>query len=115
MQYLSQAGTNVAAVALYRNDLMHGADEVSPAPKLNQALMDAGYNYDHINADSLMRCATRDEGRDKMLVAQGGAEYRALVLPALDRIDCGAGGEDAELGERGIADSVCGADAVARR
>ena len=62
VQYLSQAGTNVAAVALYRNDLAHGANEVPPAPKLNQALMDAGYNYDHINVDSLMqhaRCATR--------------------------------------------------------
>jgi len=83
VQYLSQAGTNVAAVALYRNDLAHGADEMTPAPKLNQALMDAGYNYDHINVDSLLRCTLRD----KMLATPGGAEYRALVLPALDMID----------------------------
>jgi hypothetical protein len=83
VQYLSQAGTNVAAVALYRNDLMHGADEASPAPKLNQALMDLGYNYDHINVESLMRSTVRD----RMLVTQGGAEYQALVLPALDMID----------------------------
>jgi hypothetical protein len=91
VQYLSQAGTNVAAVALYRNDLAHGADEMSPAPKLNQALMTAGYNYDHVNVDSLLRSTIRDKmrdkGRDKMLVTQGGAEYRALVLPALDAID----------------------------
>jgi hypothetical protein len=87
VQYLSQAGPNVAAVALYRNDLMHGAEEAPPAPKLNQALMDAGYNYDHLNADSLLRCTMRDEGRDKMLVTRGGAEYRALVLPALNAID----------------------------
>jgi hypothetical protein len=83
VQYLSQAGTNVAAVALYRNDLMHGADEVSPAPKLNQALMDAGYNYDHLSVDSLLRCAVRGN----MLVTRGGAQYRAMVLPKLDRID----------------------------
>ncbi len=83
VQYLSQVGTNVAAVALYRNDLTHGADEMSPVPKLNQALMDAGYNYDHLNVDALVRSTIRD----KMLVTRGGAEYRALVLPALDMID----------------------------
>jgi glycosyl hydrolase family 106( putative alpha-L-rhamnosidase)/glycosyl hydrolase family 2 len=83
VQYLSQVGKTVAAVALYRNDLAHGADEAPPAPKLNQAVMDAGYNYDHVNADSLLRSTVRD----KMLVTQGGAEYHALVLPALDMID----------------------------
>lgn len=83
VQYISQMGTNVAAVALYRNDLVHGADEAPPSPKLNQALMDAGYNYDHINADSLAHCTVRD----KMLVTPGGAQYRALVLPALDAIN----------------------------
>jgi len=91
VQYLSQAGTNVAAVALYRNDLAHGADEMSPTPKLNQALMTAGYNYDHVNVDSLLRSTIRDKmrdkGRDKILVTQGGAEYRALVLPELEMID----------------------------
>jgi glycosyl hydrolase family 106( putative alpha-L-rhamnosidase)/glycosyl hydrolase family 2 len=87
VQYLSQVGTNVAAVALYRNDLAHGANEVPPAPKLNQALMDAGYNYDHLNVDSLLHCTMRDAGRDKILVTRGGAEYRALVLPELDMID----------------------------
>lgn len=83
VQYLSQTGTNVAAVAVYRNDLTHGADEAPPVPKLNQALMDLGYNYDHINVDALLRARVRD----KMLVTEGGAEYQALVLPALDAID----------------------------
>lgn len=89
LQYISQAGTNVAAVALYRYDLAHGADEVPPTPKLNQALMDAGYNYDHINADSLLHSTVRDS----MLITTGGARYRALVLPALNAID-------AELAEK---------------
>ena len=82
LQYLSQAGTNVAAVALYRNDLTHGADEAPPTPKLNQAIMDAGYNYDHINAESLLHSSVRDQ----MLVTNGGAQYRALVLPPLSAI-----------------------------
>jgi hypothetical protein len=83
VQYLSQAGTNVAVVALYRNDLAHGADEMPPVPRLNQALMDAGYNYDHLNADSLLRSTVGG----KMLVTPGGAVYQALVLPELDMID----------------------------
>jgi len=82
VQFLSQIGTDVAAVALYRNDLAHGAEDFPPAPKLNQALMDAGYNYDHINADSLLHC----EVHDRMLVTASGARYRALVFPSLAAI-----------------------------
>jgi hypothetical protein len=83
MQYISQAGTNIAAVALYWDDLTHGADEQPPTPKLNQAIMDAGYNYDHINADSLLHSTVRDQ----MLATTGGAHYRVLVLPPLVVID----------------------------
>jgi hypothetical protein len=83
LQFLSQTGKNVAAVALYRNDLAHGAEEMPPTPKLNQALMDTGYNYDHINAESLLRCTVRE----KYLKTLGGASYKALVLPALEAID----------------------------
>ncbi len=82
LQYLSQIGTNIAAVALYRNDLAHSAEDNPPTPKLNQAIMDAGYNYDHINADSLLHC----EVRDRMLVSAGGARYRTFVFPPLDTI-----------------------------
>ena len=83
VQYISQAGTNIAAVALYGYNLTHGAEEQPPTPKLNQAIMDAGYNYDHINADSLLHSTVRDQ----MLVTTGGAHYRVLVLPPLDAID----------------------------
>ncbi len=83
VQYVSQVGKNVAAVALYRNDLIHGAEEVPPAPRLNQALLDAGYNYDHINAESLARCTVRD----RMLATPGGARYRALVFPCAPSLD----------------------------
>lgn len=104
LQYLSQVGTNVSAVALFRNDLAHGADEAPPAPRLNQALMDAGYNYDHINADSLLHCTVRD----KLLVTRGGAQYRALVLPApntipaVDAIDDDVAGKLVEFANAGL-------------
>jgi hypothetical protein len=83
MQYISQVGTNIAVVALYWDDLVHGADEQPPAPKLNQAIMEAGYSYDHMSADSLLHSTVRDQ----MLVTAGGARYRVLLLPALDTID----------------------------
>jgi hypothetical protein len=82
LQCISQLGTNVAAVAVYRNDLAHGTAENPPSPKLNQALLDAGYNYDHLNAVSLVD-STSHNG---MLVAKSGAQYRAIVLPALHSI-----------------------------
>lgn len=82
VQFISQTGSNVAAVALYRNDLAHSAEDNPPPPKLNQAIIDAGYNYDHINTDSLLHC----DARDRMLVSAGGARYRALVFPSLDSI-----------------------------
>jgi hypothetical protein len=83
LQFLSQVGTNVAAVALYFDDMTHGAEEMPPTPKLNQALLDAGYNYDHINSRALMQCTVKT----RMLVTIGGAHYRALVLPPLDAVD----------------------------
>ena len=83
VQYISQAGTNIAPVALYRYDPAHGAEEQPPTPKLNQAIMDAGYNYDHINTDSLLHSTVHDQ----MLVTTGGAHYRVLVLPPLEAID----------------------------
>ncbi len=82
LQYISQRGKNIAAIALYRSDLPHGAEEQPPTPKLNQALMDAGYNYDHINADSLLRCVVLN----RKLETFGGAGYKGLVLPPLNAI-----------------------------
>lgn len=86
LQYISQAGRNIAAISLYRNDLLHGADETPPTPKLNQALLDAGYNYDHMNAESLLCCTVRN----RKLITSGGAAYRALVLPAMESIEAAA-------------------------
>ncbi|MBS1813385.1 MAG: hypothetical protein JSS87_00755 [Acidobacteria bacterium] len=85
VQYLSQTGRNVAEVALYRYALPRQAVEPPPppAPELNQRIMDAGYNYDHLDYQGLMQSTVRN----KRLVTAGGAEYRVLVLPALPAID----------------------------
>lgn len=80
VQYISQAGKSVSQVALYHYELQHGAHEPAqpPANALQQGLMDAGYNYDHFNEESLLK--SRVEGRE--LVTVGGARYQVLVLPA---------------------------------
>lgn len=83
LQYVSQTGRNIAAIALYRDNLPHGAEEQPPSPQLNQALMDSGYNYDHINAHSILHCSVHD----RHLFTLGGATYKGLVYPALDDID----------------------------
>jgi hypothetical protein len=110
VQYVSQVSTDVAAVALYRNDLVHGANQFPPAPKLNQALLDAGYNYDHINVDSLLRCTIRNGGRDAGRRAISGAGAASAK-----RHRRAAGGENRELGKLRTAGPICGKDAVARR
>lgn len=98
LQYVSQMGTNVAAAALYWNAVAHGADEAPPSPKLNQAILDAGYNYDHMNPGSLLHCTVRD----RMLTTTGGASYRVLVLPALDAIDLEVAGKLKEFAGGGL-------------
>lgn len=98
LQFVSQEGRNVAAVALLRERLAHGAEEVPPAPRLNQGLLNAGYDYDHINANSLLKC----NAREAMLDASGGAEYRALVVPRMDSIDADVAEKLVQLASEGI-------------
>ena len=84
VQYISQAGVNVAAIALFQPELAHGAkDAPPPTPPVSQHLMDAGYNYDHINVDSLLHSSIHD----RRLLTAAGTGYAALVLPSLNAID----------------------------
>ena len=78
LQFISQSSQNVTKVALYREFLGHGAEQAGPTPLLNQALMDAGYNYDYVNASGLLASAVRGG----QLVSSGGAKYHALLVPA---------------------------------
>jgi alpha-L-rhamnosidase len=98
IQYISQAGANVAAVALYVDDLAHGAEDMPPAPELNQAIMDAGYNYDHINAASLLESKSCGQS----LVTAGGAAFRTLVLPSRDDMDAALAEKIRDLAASGL-------------
>lgn len=78
LQYLSQTGTTVVPVALYRGGLAYeDIEPAPPEPAIDTRLMDAGYNFDHIDASVLLQCHVAD-GK---LVSSGGARYSALVLP----------------------------------
>lgn len=77
LQFISQEGTNVAPVALYRGALSYDAIEpAQPEPEINTRLMTAGYNFDHINADALLKSKVAG-GK---LVSPGRARYGVLVL-----------------------------------
>lgn len=80
VQYISQTGKSISQVAMYHYELQHGAKEppVPPASPLQQGVMDAGYNYDHFNEESLLN--SKVEGHE--LVSSGGARYQVLMLPA---------------------------------
>jgi len=83
LQYLSQTGTNVAPVALFRSNLAYKS--VSPPPSgldINSGLMGAGYNFDHINADALLK-SRAESGR---LISPGGASYGCLILLNEERV-----------------------------
>ena len=105
LQYISQSGTNISALALYQNDLPHGAAEQPPAPKLNQAILDAGYNYDHINSDSLLHCTVRS----KTLVTSGEAGYKGLVFPSIEAIDADLAERLDQFADAGLAIFFAGA------
>ncbi len=78
LQYISQIGRTVAPVALYREKLAYDAiDPPPPEPEIDTRLMQAGYNFDHIDAWVLLHCHV-DGGR---LISPGGESYSVLVLP----------------------------------
>jgi hypothetical protein len=78
LQYISQTGTTVVPVALYRHALAYDSIEpAQPEPEINTRLMEAGYNFDHIDAFVLLQCHVTD-GK---LVSPGGEKYSVLILP----------------------------------
>lgn len=77
LQYVSQLGENVAQVALYRSALAYESHNPQPPdPEIDGRLMAAGYNYDHVNTDALLKSHV-DSGK---LVAPSGAKYGVLLL-----------------------------------
>ncbi len=77
LQYLSQMGTTVVPVALYRSMLAYDAIEPPPPePAIDTDLMASGYNFDHIDSYALLH--SRVVGRK--LISPGGEAYSALVF-----------------------------------
>ena len=78
VKFISQSGTTVAPVALYRGMLAYDAIEPPPAePEIDTQLMDAGYNFDHIDEYTILKSNVAD-GK---LVSPGGETFAVLVLP----------------------------------
>ena len=78
VQYISQAGTTVVPVALYRGLLAYDSIEPAPPePEVAVRMMAAGYNYDHIDAYVLLHSKVVG-GK---LISPGGEAYSVLVLP----------------------------------
>ncbi|MHB1935048.1 MAG: glycosyl hydrolase [Acidobacteriaceae bacterium] len=78
VQYISQAGTTVVPVALYRGLLAYDSiDPAPPEPEIATRMMAAGYNYDHIDAYVLLHSKVVD----RKLISPGGEAYSVLILP----------------------------------
>ena len=78
LQYISQTGTTTAPVALYRGMLAYDAIEPPPPePEIDTRLMNAGYNFDHIDAYTILKSKVVD-GK---LISPGGEEFSVLVFP----------------------------------
>ncbi len=77
LQYLCQAGTTVVPVALYRGAIGYNSvPPPPPEPEIDTHLMTAGYNFDDINADALLKSKV-DDGK---LISPGGTHYNVLIL-----------------------------------
>ncbi|MHB1795507.1 MAG: glycosyl hydrolase [Acidobacteriaceae bacterium] len=78
VQYISQTGTTVVPVALYRGSLAYDSIEPAPPePEIATRMMAAGYNYDHIDAYVLLHSKVVG-GK---LISPGGEAYSVLMLP----------------------------------
>lgn len=83
LQYLSQTGTTVVPIALYRSMLAYDAIEPPPPePAIDTDLMAAGYNFDHIDSYVLLHSKVVD----RKLVSPGGGTYSALVFPQQENL-----------------------------
>jgi hypothetical protein len=77
LQYISQTGTTEVPVALFRGMLAYDAiDPAPPEPEIDIQLMNNGYNFDHIDAYSILKSKVVD-GK---LVSPGGQTFKVLVL-----------------------------------
>jgi hypothetical protein len=77
LQYLSQTGKTVVPVLMYRGPLAYAVTEPTQSEmKLDNDLLAAGYDFDHIDDYALLHSKIVD-GK---LISQGGATYSVLIL-----------------------------------
>ncbi len=100
LQFISQTGTTVVPVALYRGELAYDAiDPAPPEPEIDVRLMKSGYNFDHIDRYTLMRSKIAG-GK---LISPGGAQYSVLILPDQKSISAGLADQLAAFAHQGLA------------
>ena len=100
LQYLSQTGTTVVPVAIYRGPFPYSAKKEPPQRelKLDTRLMAAGYNFDLIDDYALLDCKVVD-GK---LVSPGGASYGVLILQDRKSISEKLAGQLTEFAQQGL-------------
>jgi hypothetical protein len=99
VQFISQSGTTVAPVALYRSMLAYDAVEPLPAePEIDTQLMDAGYNFDHIDEYTILKSKVVD-GK---LVSPGGETFAVLVLPRQSSVSLPLADQLLEFAHQGL-------------
>ena len=99
LQYISQTGTTVAPVALYRAMLAYDAIEPAPAePEIDLRLMNAGYNFDHIDAYTILKSKVVD-GK---LISPGGASFSVLVVPEVKSLSVEVADKLVTLARQGL-------------
>lgn len=97
LQYISQTGTNVAPVAVFFSRTGYDTSR-SKNPPLIDALMNAGYAFDHLNAEGLLE--GRVEGRQ--IVTQGGIRFSAIILSETAWLDRQVAETFAQIARAGV-------------
>lgn len=99
LQALLQRGRNVVSVAVYLGEIGYYHDiEPKATHTLLHELLRGGYDYDRINDD----CIGKGRIERGMLVAPGGARYRALILPPRASLRASTAAQVARLAKQGL-------------
>jgi hypothetical protein len=99
LQYISQTGTTAVPVALYRSMLAYDAIEPPPPePEIDTQLMDTGYNFDHIDAYTILKSKVLG-GK---LISPGGETFSVLVLPQQESLSVHLADQLVEFARQGL-------------
>lgn len=105
LQYVFRTGKSLVPIAVFISE--SGYDSLSPsrrAPPLTHALQRAGYAYDHLNADGLLRSRVEDG----QLITPGGVRFSAVILNDVDWLDVKVAEKLAQAATGGVSLIVIG-------